>query len=410
MTILQSALRLLAVGAGLMFSASGASAQTISSQGADTRPLYASSDDIRDGRELADTTCSKCHGAAGVSETAGVPNLAGQRPSYTYRELRAFQVGDRKGGGDEVHNMRLMKFFSEEALAKVAAYYASLDPAPLPEGSPPKYMDPVMAGKAAAEPCAKCHGDNGISHKEGVPSLVGISPKYLVETIKAYKEGDRPLDDKNADMKKALEALTDEDIQHIALYYGVQTDNLTRAQTPSPPVAPIGKDALAVCAKCHGETGVSTSAATPSLAGQDAAYLLSALRAYKDKTRDDDTMGPKAKKLDDVEMTNFAAYYAAQVPKAFGVARPLSPEAWAEKCDRCHGANGNSIRPDVPALAGQRQDYLEKVLQAYRKGDRKSPEMDAMASILTDEDIKGLAAHYAYQKGRPVVYVTVPNK
>ena len=64
----------------------------------------------------------------------------------------------------------------------------------------------------------------------------------------------------------------------------------------------------------------------------------------------------------------------------------------------------------MPALAGQRQDYLEKVLQAYRKGDRKSPEMDAMSSILTDEDIKGLAAHYAYQKGRPVVYVTVPNK
>ena len=120
------------------------------------------------------------------------------------------------------------------------------DPAPPPEGSPPKYMDPVMAGKAAAEPCAKCHGDNGISHKEGVPSLVGISPKYLVETIKAYKEGDRPLDDKNADMKKALEALTDEDIQHIALYYGVQTDNLTRAPDAKPAVAPIGKDALAV--------------------------------------------------------------------------------------------------------------------------------------------------------------------
>ena len=33
-----------------------------------------------------------------------------------------------------------------------------------------------------------------------------------------------------------------------------------------------------------------------------------------------------------------------------------------------------------------------------------------MSSVLTDDDIKGIAAHYAYQKGRPVVFITVPNK
>ena len=156
--------------------------------------------------------------------------------------------------------------------------------------------------------------------------------------------------------------------------------------------------------------GVATAALTPSLAGQDATYLLKALRAYKDGTRDDDTMGPKAKKLDDVEMTNFAAYFARQTPKPFHVPKPLSPDEWAEKCDRCHGVNGNSVRPDVPALASQRLDYLEKALKAYRRGDRESAEMDAMSSILTDEDIGGLAAHYAYQKSRPVVFVTVPSK
>ena len=130
--------------------------------------------------------------------------------------------------------MRLMKFFSDEALAKVAAYYASLDPAPPPEGPAPKYVDPIAAGKAAAAPCAKCHGDNGVSHKEGVPSLVGLHPKYLFETLQSYKSGDRPTDAKNEDMKKALDPLNDQDLQHIALYYALQTDNLTRAQTPNP--------------------------------------------------------------------------------------------------------------------------------------------------------------------------------
>jgi cytochrome c553 len=393
----------------IALSAGGVLSQSALIPADELRPVYANADDIRDGKELADATCAKCHGADGVSTIKGVPNLAGQRPIYLYRELKAYKLGDRPAG-DEVHNMRLMKFFSDDALAKVAAYYASLDPAPPPEGAPPKYVDPVATGKAASASCAKCHGDTGVSHKEGVPSLVGLNPKYLFETMQAYKEGDRPIDEKNADMKKALDALNDQDLQHIALYYALQDQGLVKAQTPNPGGAPVAKEQLAACAKCHGEAGISTSAATPSLAGQDATYLLDALRAYKDGTRDDDTMSPKARKLDDVEMKNLAAYYAGLDPKPVNLPKPLSPDEWAEKCDRCHGPGGNSTRPDSPALAGQRIDYLEKVLKAYQKGARKSPEMAAMSSILTDDDIAGLAAHYAFQKGRPVVFITVPQK
>ena len=72
--------------------------------------------------------------------------------------------------------------------------------------------------------------------------------------------------------------------------------------------------------------------------------------------------------------------------------------------------NGNSTRPEVPALAVQRSDYLEAALSAYQSGARKSPEISPMSSILTPDDVKGLAAHYAHQKGRPVVFITVPSK
>jgi cytochrome c553 len=398
-----------AVSAGLALLRTDVMAQLALKSGDELRPLYATSSDVADGKELADLSCANCHGANGVSTTNGLPNLAGQRPSYLYLELKAYQLGDRPGG-DDPHSMRLMKFFSDEALAKVAAYYASLDPASPPDTPAPTYVDPVAAGKAAAEPCAKCHGENGVSHKAGVPSLVGLHPKYLVETMKAYKEGDRPIDAKNEDMKKALDALSDEDLQHVALYYALQTENLTRAQTPTDGGAPVTKEALATCAKCHGETGISTTPITPSLAGQDATYMLDALRAYKDGTRDDDTMTPRAKKLDDGEMKNFAAYFAGLDPKPVNIAKPLSPDEWAEKCDRCHGVNGNSARPEVPALAAQRSDYLETVLRAYQSGARKSPQMAAMSSILTEDDIKGIAAHYAYQKPRGAVFVTVPSK
>lgn len=372
------------------------------------RPLYASSNDIRDGKELADSTCAKCHGADGVSTTSGVPNLAGQRPSYVYHKLNAYQRGDPTGG--EAHNMKLMKFFSNEALANLAAYYASLDPASPPDAPAPKYVDPVAAGKAAAEPCAKCHGESGVSHKAGVPSLIGIHPKYLAETMQSFKSGGRPIDEKNQDMKKALDALPDQDLQRIALYYTLQSENLMRAQTPNGGGAPAAKEALAPCVKCHGEDGIGDSPITPSLAGQDLAYMVNALHAYKDGTRDDDTMTPRAKKLDDVAMMSLSAYYAGLDPKPVNIPRPLSPDEWAEKCDRCHGLNGNSTRPEVPALAAQRLDYLEAALSAYQSGARNSSEMTAMSSILTPDDTKGLAAHYAHQKGRSVVFIAVPSK
>jgi cytochrome c553 len=211
-------------------------------------------------------------------------------------------------------------------------------------------------------------------------------------------------------MKTALSTLTERDLNRIALYYSLQKDNLTRAQTPNDGGAPVAKDVLAPCAKCHGEAGIATSAVTPNLAGQDATYMLSALHAYKDGSRDDDTMSPKVKKLDDVAMKNFAAYFAGLQPKAADVPKPLSPDEWADKCDRCHGVNGNSARPEVPALAAQRMDYLESVLREYQSGARKSPEMAAMSSILTEDDVAGLAAHYAYQKARAVVFVTVPSR
>ncbi len=385
-------------------------AQSWPAAGDASRPLGANAEDVREGRELADTACVKCHGADGISATKEVPNLAGQRPSYVYSRLKTYQLSDR-AGGDGVHDARLIKALSRDALATIAGYYASLDPAPPAEGAAPRYEDPVAAGKSAAAPCARCHGDNGVSRKAGVPSLIGLHPKYRVESMQANKEGDRPVDETNADMKKALDALNDDDLKHVALYYALQTgNNLTRAQTPSPGGPPAGKDALAACVKCHGENGIGSGPVNPNLAGQDATYMLNALRAYKAATRDDETMTPKVKNLSDDELRAFAVYYASLDPKPLGILKPLAPDEWAEKCDRCHGVNGNSVRPEVPALAAQRVEYLEEAIKAYRSGVGTSPEMAAMSSILTDDDIAGLAAHYARQKGLPVVFIPVPEK
>src|SRR5450631_35124 len=372
--------------------------------GDDLRAAYANAADVADGKGVGDASCAGCPGASGISSTQGVPNLAGQRPGYLYLELRAYQSGTR---GDSTMGAAV-KVLSDDALVKAAAYYASLDPAQpsstssaKPTAAPP---DPVQAGKAAAAACAGCHGDSGISKIPGTPSLVGLDPKYLVAAMKAYKNGQR----KNDVMKSMLSAVADADLSNVALYYALQKPG--RAQTPTAGDQAAGKAASAACAGCHGDKGVSAIPATPSLAGQDSQYVASALRAYKDGARSDETMKSVGAALDEVSAKNLAAFYTTQQPQPTNVRKPLTTVEWAQRCDRCHGVNGNSADPRLPGLAGQRADYLEKVLNAYRTGERKSPQMAAMSGELSEADVANLAAYYARQKARGVVYVTLPAK
>jgi cytochrome c553 len=81
-----------------------------------------------------------------------------------------------------------------------------------------------------------------------------------------------------------------------------------------------------------------------------------------------------------------------------------------QRCDRCHGVNGNSTDPRLPALAAQRFDYIDKVLRSYQKGERKNTAMAAMSTGLSDAEIENLSNYYAQQKARAVVFMTQPGK
>ena len=368
------------------------------------RATQATAVDVAEGKRVAEGSCIRCHGANGISTIKGVPHVAGQRPAYLHLELRAYQSGAR---GDKAMD-GAVQFLSDDALFKVAAYYASLDPAQ-PDATTaakaaPAKPDPVSAGKAAAAGCAGCHGEAGVSKTPGMPSLIGLDPKYLVSAMKAYKSGQR----KHEMMKTMLSATTEADLNNMALYYALQKP--ARAQNPNAGDQAAGKAAAAACAGCHGDQGVSGNPASPSLAGQDAQYLAAALRAYKDASRSDETMKGLVAALDDNVMKNLAAFYAAQQPQPPNVRKPLTTAEWTQRCDRCHGVNGNSTDPRIPGLAAQRADYLETVLHAYRSGERKNTTMAAMADGLTAADVENLAAHYARQKARAVVYVAQPGK
>jgi cytochrome c553 len=365
------------------------------------RPLQATSMDISDGKRLAQRFCDDCHGATGIATIDDVPNLAGQRGPYLYSEMLAYLSGAR--GNDTMNGA--ITYLSRAAMSNVAAYYSTLTPAaPAPASGATAEVDALQAGKTAAAACAGCHGSIGITKTPGIPSLVGQEPKYLVSAMAEYKSGER----KNDTMKAMVTPLSDATVNNIALFYALQKP--ARAATAAPGDPAAGQAIAEPCAACHGPRGISGNPASPSLAGQDAQYLATALHEYKEGTRKNATMKALSAGLDETAIKNLAAFYAGLQPQAPNVRKPLTAAEWAERCDRCHGVDGNSTDPLIPALAGQRQEYLERALNAYRSGTRRSPLMGAMSDGLSENDIKNIAAYYARKTARAVVYVPTPSK
>lgn len=76
-------------------------------------------------------------------------------------------------------------------------------------------------------------------------------------------------------------------------------------------------------------------------------------------------------------------------------------------CAGCHGADGNSLIPVNPSLAGQHAEYITKQLIEFKMPDeetpaiRNSPVMSAMVAALSVDDMKDLAAFYAQQTPAP---------
>lgn len=74
---------------------------------------------------------------------------------------------------------------------------------------------------------------------------------------------------------------------------------------------------------------------------------------------------------------------------------PKAGQIRANSCVMCHGAQGISINPGAPHLAGQPMIYIAEQLRHYRDGSRKNPVMSVIAKPLNDQEIQDLAAWYS---------------
>jgi cytochrome c553 len=75
--------------------------------------------------------------------------------------------------------------------------------------------------------------------------------------------------------------------------------------------------------------------------------------------------------------------------------------AKAATCAACHGADGNSVTPDWPTLAGQHATYIVRQLRAFKEGERSDVTMKPFADMLSEQDMLDVAAYFAAQTPTP---------
>ena len=91
---------------------------------------------------------------------------------------------------------------------------------------------------------------------------------------------------------------------------------------------------------------------------------------------------------------------AAVSAESTSVTPPAAEKKTAEQivnsvCIACHAADGNSVISLNPKLASQHPEYLEKQLIEFKSGKRANAVMTGMASMLSDEDVKNVAAYFS---------------
>jgi cytochrome c553 len=157
--------------------------------------------------------CTMCHGVRGLSQ-ADSPNLSGQYPIATYKELRDFKSGARRNAVMEP----LVADLSDQDMRDLAAYYAYLPkvPARHPAAVQPPRIVVDGAPLRGIAPCGSCHG--GLDNKAGSAWLEGQPAAYIRAQLEAFASGARR-NDISEQMRNVARRMKPEEIDAAARYY-----------------------------------------------------------------------------------------------------------------------------------------------------------------------------------------------
>ena len=173
------------------------------------------------------------------------------------------------------------------------------------------------------EPCAGCHGKDGVSTESDIPTISGNSVIYLSDSMLTYSYEERPCQEvkiragKNKgdldDMCKIAKNLSKSEIKQIAEFFASKPF-VSAKQEFDAEKAKLGKIIQdKECKKCHEDGGSSPDDDAGMLAGQWAPYIR---QQFKEFSSGDRPMTKKMKKkykgLSDADLDNLVHYFVSQ--------------------------------------------------------------------------------------------------
>jgi cytochrome c553 len=203
--------------------------------------------------------------------------------------------------------MPIMRRFGSSAatlaLSVIALFAAGLAIAPANAAD-------VAAGQEKAELCAGCHGENGISQTENIPSLAGQQDQFVQWQLVFFRSGSR----KNEQMQPIVEQINNDDIRNLGAYFATLPPAKAAKPDDNPDLSSKGAQAAVGrrCGSCHTDSFAGTKAVA-RIAGQREEYLVKALHDYKSGARSGGggaAMADVAYPLSDEEITALAHYLA----------------------------------------------------------------------------------------------------
>lgn len=197
------------------------------------------------------------------------------------------------------------------AAALLALFFAG---SALAAESKPAFKPDATKGQALATSCLACHTADGSRGSPANPILQGQHPEYLVKQLREFKTGKR----KNPVMLGMVATLSDEDMQHLAAFYGAAKSKPGFAKNKD--TVSLGEKIyrggimerqVPACAGCHSPTGAGIPAQYPRIGGQHGDYTEAQLVAFRSGARGNNPqMSTIAAKMNDREIKAVADYVA----------------------------------------------------------------------------------------------------
>ncbi len=176
----------------------------------------------------------------------------------------------------------------------------------------------VAQAPAAAENCASCHNDNGVTTDPNIPTIAGVGSFFLENQFAIFAESGRPCaadafgDDAAADHCALVSSLSEDDRMALAEYYGEMSFEPFEQEFDAALAEQGASIHAASCDRCHTASGSEPFDDAGILAGQPIPYMIEQFKHYKAGERWQPESMAEVMQLSEDEMKALAHFYARE--------------------------------------------------------------------------------------------------